>query len=48
MYFKPLNDEDRQKNQRLDQINHAPYFTIFMISAGLFLLFTISVLLGVF
>lgn len=47
MYFKPLNDDDRHRNERLDQINHAPYFTIFMIIGGLTLLFTIAVLMGV-
>ena len=48
MHFKPLTDEDRKKNEYLDKINHAPYFTIFMIIAGLFALFTLAVLVGAF
>ncbi|MGB5771487.1 MAG: hypothetical protein WBM32_16705 [Crocosphaera sp.] len=48
MYFKPLSEKDRQKNQYLEQTNHAPYFMISMILMAIFVLFTTAVLLGVF
>ncbi|WP_172957486.1 hypothetical protein [Aphanothece sacrum] len=48
MHFKPLTDKDRKRNQYLEQINHAPYFGIFMVIMVLFLLFTTAVLMGVF
>lgn len=45
--FKPyLTEEDRKKNQYLDNINHAPYFTIFLVISGIVILFTMAVLLG--
>jgi hypothetical protein len=46
--FKPLTDQDRKKNRYLDQINHAPYFRIILIVAGILLLFTMGTLLGAF
>lgn len=48
MHFKPLTEEDRKKHEYLERINHAPYFTIFMIIAAVFMLFTLAVLVGVF
>ncbi|MBD2200914.1 MULTISPECIES: hypothetical protein [Calothrix] len=48
MTFKPLTEADRQRNQYLDKINHAPYPTIFLMAMGVFVLFTISVLIGAF
>lgn len=48
MHFKPLTDEERKRNKYLEKINHAPYFTIFMIIMAMFLLFTTAVLIGVF
>ncbi len=46
MHFKPLTDKERKMNQRLDKINHAPYFTIFLIMFAGVLLFTMVILLG--
>ncbi|BAY26796.1 hypothetical protein NIES2100_66120 [Calothrix sp. NIES-2100] len=48
MSFKPLTEEDRQKNQYLDKINHAPYPTIVLIAMAMFVLFTIGILMGAF
>ena len=48
MHFKPLTEEDRKKNEYLEQINHAPYFTIFLVIAALFTGFTLAVLVGAF
>ncbi len=48
MYFKPLDEKDRKKNQYLEQVNHAPYFMISMIMMAVLILFTTAVLLGVF
>lgn len=45
--FKPyLTEKDKKRNQYLDQINHAPYFTIFLVIAGIVVLFTMAVLFG--
>lgn len=43
-----LTEKDRRINQRLDEMNHAPYFEIFAIVTVVFCLFTLVVLLGVF
>lgn len=48
MRFGPLSEEDRKRNEYLDHINHAPYFTIFLIAGGLFCLLTVAVLMGSF
>jgi hypothetical protein len=48
MDFKPLTDKDRQRNEYLDKMNHAPYATIVLAAMGICLLFTLSVLLGAF
>jgi len=48
MSFKSLTEEERKRNQYLDKVNHAPYSTIFLIILGMFLLFTIGVLLSAF
>lgn len=48
MSFKPLTEEDRQRNQYLDKINHAPYPTIVLIAMAICLLFTMGVLIGSF
>ncbi len=47
-HFTPLTEEDRKRNEYLDRINHAPYFIIFMMIAGIFILFTFLVLVGIF
>lgn len=48
MHFTPLNDKDRQKNLYLDQMNHAPYSTIFFVILGILLLFTLGTLAAAF
>ena len=46
--FTPLAEEDRKRNEYLDRINHAPYFPIFLMVSGVFILFTMLVLIGIF
>jgi hypothetical protein len=46
--FTPLTEKDRQHNEYLEKINHAPYFLIFLAIAGVFILFTVLVLVGIF
>ncbi|NEO84543.1 MAG: hypothetical protein F6J87_09855 [Spirulina sp. SIO3F2] len=48
MYFKPLTEEERRINQRIDEFNRAPYFEIFLIVSGVFCAFTALVLVGIF
>ncbi|MBW4643738.1 MAG: hypothetical protein KME23_12240 [Goleter apudmare HA4340-LM2] len=48
MNFTPLNEQDRKRNLQLDQMNHAPYSTIFFIILGMLLLFTMSTLMAAF
>lgn len=48
MRFTPLTDEDRKHNAYLDKINHAPYFTIFLIVGGIFCLLTVATLMAAF
>lgn len=48
MRFTPLTDEDRKHNAYLDNINHAPYFTIFLVIGGTFCLFTMAMVLAAF
>ncbi|MFH7026069.1 MAG: hypothetical protein ACHBN1_11855 [Heteroscytonema crispum UTEX LB 1556] len=48
MSFRPLTEEERKRNQYLDKINHAPYFTIVLIGMGTLLLFATGALLGSF
>lgn len=48
MRFSPLTDEDRKRNAYLEEINHAPYFTIFLVGGGLFCLMTVIMLLASF
>lgn len=43
-----LTEKEQKVNQYLDKINHAPYFSIFMIMGGVVTLFTMMVLLSVF
>jgi hypothetical protein len=43
-----LTEKEKLINQRLDAINHAPYFEIFAIALAIFCLFTVVVLLGIF
>lgn len=43
-----LTERERKINQRLDEINRAPYFEIFMIITVIFCIFALVVLLGVF
>jgi hypothetical protein len=40
--------KDRQVNEYFSQVNHAPYGTIGLGLLGLFCLFTVIVLLGIF
>lgn len=46
--FKPLTDEERKRNQYLDKINHAPYFTIVLTGMAILLLLVTGALLGAF
>ncbi|MBW4550555.1 MAG: hypothetical protein KME35_05520 [Aphanocapsa sp. GSE-SYN-MK-11-07L] len=50
--MKPMiwhpDEKDKKVNQYLDRINHAPYGTIFMLTLGLFCLFTVVILIGSF
>lgn len=39
---------DQKVNQYLAHINHAPYFAIAAVILGLFCLFTLLVLMGIF
>jgi hypothetical protein len=39
---------DQKVNEYLNRINHAPYELIFAASLGIFCLFTLLVLIGVF
>ncbi len=48
MYFKPLSEEDRKKNQYLDNINHAPYFTIFFVIMAMIFLLTVGISIAAF
>ena len=47
MIWRP-EEKDKQVNEYLDQVNHAPYLPILAGMFGLFCLFTLSVMLGVF
>ncbi len=40
--------KDQQVNRYLEQVNHAPYWRIFVITSLLFSSFTFLVLMGVF
>lgn len=40
--------KDEQVNRYLEQINHAPYWRIFVLTSVLFCSFTVLVLMGVF
>jgi hypothetical protein len=50
--MKPMiwhpEEKDAEVNQYLDQLNHAPYATIFAMILGSICLFTAVVLLGIF
>ena len=48
MYFKPLTEEDRKKNEYLDKINREPWPMIFFVLIALISVFTILVLMGTF
>ncbi|MEM9926668.1 MAG: hypothetical protein AAF915_23435 [Cyanobacteria bacterium P01_D01_bin.50] len=48
MYFKSLTEADRKRNEYLDSINHAPYFTIILIIAMMMMLFTLGVSIATF
>jgi hypothetical protein len=41
-------EKDEKVNQYLDQMNHAPYGTIFTVVIGLFCLFTLVILVSSF
>lgn len=50
--MKPMiwhpEEKDQKVNQYLDSINHAPYGMIIGLSIGLFCLFSLLILVGVF
>ncbi|MGD1909342.1 MAG: hypothetical protein ACFB2X_00320 [Rivularia sp. (in: cyanobacteria)] len=48
MYFKSLTEIDRKRNEYLDSINYAPYFTIILIIATMIMLFTVGVWIAAF
>lgn len=48
MTWKPDPARDDEINAYLDEMNRAPYFTIGAIVFGLFCLFTVVILAGVF
>lgn len=48
MQFKPLTEEDRKRNEYLDNINHAPYFSIFLIMMAMILLLTVGISIAAF
>ena len=50
MNSENLRPEEHEKrvNEYLDSINHAPYFTIILITAGIFCVFTFLILIGAF
>jgi hypothetical protein len=41
-------EKDKKVNHYLDSINHAPYFELILGFLGIFCLFTLVVLLGIF
>ncbi len=41
-------EKDQRVNQYLDSVNHAPYFLLTIGILGVFCLFTLVVLLGIF
>lgn len=47
MIWRP-EPSDSKVNQYLDQMNHAPYITIFAMMLGAFCLFTFLILVGSF
>ena len=47
MIWKP-EENDQKINAYLDQVNHAPYELIFALALGLFCVFTLIVVVGVF
>lgn len=47
MTWRP-KDGDQKANEYLDTINHAPYFTIAIITTLIFCTFTLLVLMGAF
>ncbi|MBV6624943.1 MAG: hypothetical protein KI793_18780 [Rivularia sp. (in: Bacteria)] len=48
MYFGNLTEEDRKRNEYLDSINRAPYFTIAFLTIGFICVFTVAVSLAAF
>jgi len=44
----PSKADTPEERQYLEQVNHAPYLTIFVIIIGLFTAFTAIMLFGVF
>lgn len=47
MNWKP-DEHDKEANQYLDKINHAPYFTLGLVAICVFCVFTFMVLMGAF
>jgi Fe2+ transport system protein B len=41
-------EKDQKVNQYLDSVNHAPYFGLMLGVLGVFCLFTLVILLGIF
>jgi hypothetical protein len=48
MTWTPNENQDRKVKQYLDQVNHAPYASIVLLSAVLFCLLTAVILFGTF
>ena len=48
MYLENLTEEDRKRNEYLDSINRAPYFTIAFLMIVLISVLTIAVSLAAF
>ena len=48
MNLKPLTEKDRKRNEYLDRINHAPYFTIILTIMVMISVVTIGISLAAF
>ncbi len=48
MHLKPLTEGDKKRNEYLDRINHAPYFTIILTIMVMISVLTIGISLAAF
>ena len=48
MHFTSLTEEDKKRNEYLDKINHAPYFTIILTVMVMISILTIGISLAAF